>query len=58
MAANYTAPTLGELKRAFGSGAVGKPLEIQPRKCQDAQKFIAKLDRAYKATKKSSLQFG
>ena len=58
MAENYTAPTLGELKKAFGNGTVGRPIKVQPRKCQDAQRFIAKLDRAYKATKKSSLKFG
>lgn len=58
MAENYTAPTLGDLRKTFGKGSVGRPIKVQPRKCQDAQKFIAKLDRAYKATKKSSIQFG
>lgn len=59
MAKNYTAPTLGELRKTFvKQGTVGRPIKIPPRKCKDAQEFIARLDRAYKATKESSIQFG
>ena len=58
MSDSYTAPTLGDLKKVFEKGKVGKPIKVKPRECQDAQKFIAMLNKAYKATKDSSIHFG
>jgi hypothetical protein len=54
--ATYSAPTLEQVQKAFGKN-IGEPFEVKPRACRDVQKFIAKINRIFKETKKTSIQF-
>lgn len=54
---NYAAPTLAEVKKAFGAKKIGGIFQVKSRNCQDVQKYIAKLDKIYQETKKSTIQF-
>lgn len=57
MEKTYAAPTLQDVKKVFGSQQVGRTIKVKPRNCLDAQNYIRKLNQAYRATKKSSIQF-
>ncbi len=54
---HYVPPTLEDIRKALGEKTLRKPISIKPRKCRDAQDYIAKLDEIYRKTKKSNIQF-
>jgi hypothetical protein len=57
MKGKYTAPTISDIKRVFGAEVSRNIIKIKHPTCQDAKKYIAKLEKIYEGTKKSTLQF-